>query len=140
VSGPRSERLFSEDGFSAFRRLPPRPKEPPPPPPPVAAVLLPVNQPRKFMPFFTNNELNRINDVINGRVNSLRHNDDVIKEEEEEEAYEVDEFSSDEFSDGEFDSLSNTYENLVMFMHLNFQLIFLKVKCFWKTNNLLNLN
>jgi len=67
------------------------------------------------MPIFTTDELNRINDVINGRVNNLRNND-VIKEEEEDEASDVDEFSSDEFSDGEFDSLSNTYENLVIFI------------------------
>ena len=82
-----------------------RPKEPPPPPPPVEQVLLPVTPPRKFFPFFTSDELERINSVINGRGP-----EGPVSEVELEE---LDEFSSDEFSDDEFDSSSSaTYENL----------------------------
>ena len=44
-----------------------RPKEPPPPPPPITQTLLPVTPPRKFFPMFTNDELDRINSVINCR-------------------------------------------------------------------------
>ena len=42
-----------------------RPKDPPPPPPPVEQKLLPVTPPRKCFPMFTNDELDRINSVIN---------------------------------------------------------------------------
>ena len=82
-----------------------RPKEPPPPPPPVEQVLLPVTPPRKFFPFFTSDELERINSVINGRP------EDSIQHQEIELEDTMDEFSSDEFSDDEFDD-SATYENL----------------------------
>ena len=79
-----------------------RPKEPPPPPPPVEQVLLPVTPPRKFFPFFTSDELERINSVINGS-----RSEDIMEDNET-----IDEFSSDEFSDDEFDDGSATYENL----------------------------
>ena len=84
-----------------------RPKEPPPPPPPVEQVLLPVTPPRKFFPFFTSDELERINSVINGP----RPEDSIQTHQEIELEDTMDEFSSDEFSDDEFDD-SATYENL----------------------------
>ena len=87
-----------------------RPKDPPPPPPPVAPVLLPVTPPRKFFPFFTNDELERINSVINGNEVASNGKCDKIIEEGIENEDTIDEFSSDEFSEDEFDQA--TYENL----------------------------
>ena len=73
----------------------PRPKEPPPPPPPVTEILRPVVPPRKFHPF-TQDEVDKINNVINGSGAASNAGDS---------SDDVDCFSTDEFSDDEFDSL-----------------------------------
>ena len=82
-----------------------RPKDPPPPPPPVEHVLLPVTPPRKFFPMFTNDELDRINSVINCRGK------EIVIDTETEDTETIDEFSTDEFSEDEFDQA--TYENIL---------------------------
>ena len=74
----------------------PRPTEPPPPPPPVTEILRPVVPPRKFHPF-TQDEVEKINNVINGSRAASTAGDDSSDD--------VDCFSTDEFSDDEFDSM-----------------------------------
>ena len=77
-----------------------RPTEPPPPPPPVAEVLRPVVPPKKFVPPLTQNEVERINNVIN-HVPTTSNNSSGNDEDD------TDCFSSDEFSDGDDDDNNN---------------------------------
>ena len=59
---PSLSNMFSSNEAPPICR---RPKDPPPPPPPVEQKLLPVTPPRKCFPMFSNDELDRINSVIN---------------------------------------------------------------------------
>lgn len=73
-SRPKLSSMFSHEAPVTSVTSVTRPKDPPPPPPPVEPVLLPVTPPRKVFPFFTNDELDRINSVINGRNDDLEEN------------------------------------------------------------------
>jgi hypothetical protein len=86
--------------FLAAAPVPPRPREPPPPPPPVADVLKPVVPPKKssllFNVPFTQAEVNRINNVINGTLKRGGSDDDDIEDDDDVDCFSTDEFSSSE--------------------------------------------